>query len=85
MDIGAIGLFALGWLAVAVVVSLMLGTFLRRAHTTTSEQDVEVMAERQRVVRYMRKPRAKPSRATAAEAVAIDDELTVEARHSKQG
>lgn len=85
MDIGAIGLFALGWLVVAVVVSLMLGTFLRRAHATTSEQDVEVMTERQRVLRYMRKPRTKPSHAETVPTVAIDAELTVEARRNKQG
>lgn len=84
MDIGAIGLFALGWLVVAVVVSLMLGAFLRRAHATTSDHDVEVMAERQRVVRYMRKPRTKATRSTVAETVTIDDEQII-AANSKQG
>lgn len=84
MDFGSIGLFALGWLVVAVAVSVVLGAFLRRAQATTSEQDVEVMAERQRVLRYIRKPRAKASRATAAQAVAIDDPQPIVA-NGKQG
>lgn len=84
MDIGAIGLFALGWLVVAIVASVMLGAFLRRAQATTNEQDVEVLAERQRVLRYMRKPRAKSSRATVARTVEIEEDQPTTA-NGKQG
>ena len=84
MDMGTVALFLLGWLAVAVVVSLVLGMFLQRAHTTSSEHELEVMAEQQRVVRYLRKPRTKSS-PPATTAVSLDDDASAPQHERKHG
>ena len=54
MDLGTVGWIVLGWLAVAPVLSLALGRFLRKANEATGVDDFAVTATRQNVVTYMR-------------------------------
>ena len=54
MDVGIVGWIVLGWFAVALVLSLALGGFLRKVNETPGEEDLAVAASRQQVMRYMR-------------------------------
>ena len=54
MDMGTVGWIALGWFAVALVISLALGGFLRKVNETPGEEDLSAAASRQQVMRYMR-------------------------------
>ncbi len=54
MDLGAVGWIVFGWLAVAPVLSLALGSFLRKANEARDVDDFAVAATRQNVVTYMR-------------------------------
>jgi len=58
MDMATVGWIAMGWLAVAFIVSLALGGILRQAHVT--DDDLVVAASKRKVMRYMRVPGAKP-------------------------
>ena len=53
MDMGTVGWVVLGWFAVALVLSLALGGFLRKVNETPDEDDLAA-ASRQKVMRYMR-------------------------------
>ncbi len=64
MDMGTVGWIALGWFAVALVLSLALGGFLRKVNETPGEDDLAVAASRQKVMRYMRG--SKPTNARAS-------------------
>ena len=59
MDMATVGWIALGWFAVALVVSLALGGVLRQAHITND--DLVEAASKRKVMRYMRVPGAKPA------------------------
>lgn len=65
MDVGTIGWIALGWFAVALVISLALGGFLRKVNETPGEEDLTVAASRQKVMRYMRGRKPANARANA--------------------
>jgi hypothetical protein len=54
MDLATVGWIALGWFAVALVLSLALGGFLRKVNTTVDQEGLAVAASRQKVMRYMR-------------------------------
>jgi len=54
MDMGTVGWVVLGWFAVALVLSLALGGFLRKVNETPGEDDLAIAASRQKVMRYMR-------------------------------
>ena len=65
MDVGTVGWIALGWFAVALVLSLALGGFLRKVSETPGENDLAVVASRQKVMRFMRDLRATTTRCNA--------------------
>jgi hypothetical protein len=54
MDLGIVGWIALGWFAVALVLSLALGGFLRKVNETPGENDLAVTVSQQKVMRFMR-------------------------------
>jgi hypothetical protein len=54
MDMETVGWLVLGWFTVALVISLVLGGFLRKVNTTLNQDDLDVVASRQKVMRYMR-------------------------------
>jgi hypothetical protein len=54
MDMGTVGWIALGWFAVALVISLALGGFLHKVNEVSDEEDFAVDASGQKVVRYLR-------------------------------
>ena len=54
MDLGIVGWIALGWFAVALVLSLALGGFLRKVNETPGENDLAVAVSKQKVMRFMR-------------------------------
>lgn len=65
MDLGTVGWIVLGWLAVAPVLSLALGSFLRKANDAPGVDDFAVAASRQNVVTYMRGRKPVNARANA--------------------
>ena len=65
MDLGIVGWIALGWFAVALVLSLALGGFLRKVNETPGENDLAVVASRQKVMRFMRDLRPTTARCNA--------------------
>jgi hypothetical protein len=54
MDLGIVGWIVLGWFAVALVLSLALGGFLRKVNETPGENDLAVAVSKQKVMRFMR-------------------------------
>jgi hypothetical protein len=54
MDLATVGWIALGWFAVALVLSLALGGFLRKVSETPGEDDLAVANARQKGMRFMR-------------------------------
>lgn len=66
MDVGTIGWIALGWFAVALVISLALGGFLRKVNETPGEEDLAIAASRQQVMRYMRGRKPANARSNVA-------------------
>jgi hypothetical protein len=54
MDMETVGWITLGWFAVALVVSLALGIFLRKVNETPGEEDFAIAASKRQVMRYMR-------------------------------
>jgi len=60
MDLVTVGWIAVGWFALAVLVSLALGSIFRQVNAPLNDADVAVVAESQKVVqlRY-RKPAQK--------------------------
>jgi hypothetical protein len=54
MGMGTVGWIALGWFSAALVISLALGGFLRKASETPGEEDIAAAASKQKVMRYMR-------------------------------
>jgi len=66
MDVGTIGWIALGWFAVALVISLILGNFLRKVSEAPGEDEFAVAASRQKVMRYMRGRKLTIARTNAA-------------------
>jgi hypothetical protein len=66
MDLAAVGWIALGWFAVALVLSLVLGGFLRKVSETPSEDDLIVAASKQQVMRFMRGRKRTNTRGNAA-------------------
>lgn len=54
MGMETVGWIALGWFAVALVVSLILGNFLRKVSESPGEDEFALAASRQKVMRYMR-------------------------------
>jgi len=54
MDMGTVGWIALGWFAVALVLSVVLGGFLRKTNETPGDEELAVDVSRQKVMRYMR-------------------------------
>jgi hypothetical protein len=65
MDLGTVGWIVIGWLAVAPVLSLALGSFLRKANEAPGVDDFAVTATRQNVVTYMRGRKPVNTRANA--------------------
>lgn len=65
MDVGTIGWIALGWFAVALAISLILGNFLRKVSETPGEDEFALAASRQKVMRYMRGRKLTIARANA--------------------
>ena len=62
-----LGWIVIGWFAVALVVSLALGGFLREVNAAADETELEQVTSRRQVLRYMRthKPAKKPEAAVA--------------------
>lgn len=54
MDLVTVGWIALGWFAVALVVSLALGGFLRKASIVLDEDELALVSTRQKAMRFMR-------------------------------
>lgn len=54
MDLGTVGWIVFGWLAVALGMSLALGSFLRKASEAPGVDDFAVAISRKNVVTYMR-------------------------------
>lgn len=50
MDMVTVGWIAVGWFALTVLVSLVLGSIFRQVNTPLNEADVAVVAESQKVV-----------------------------------
>jgi len=66
MDMGTVGWIALGWFAVALVISLALGGFLRKVNEAPGEEDLAVAVSRQQVMRYMRGKKPANARTNVA-------------------
>ena len=66
MDMGTVGWIALGWFAVALVISLALGGFLRKVSETPGEEDLALETSKQQVIRYMRGKKPANTRTNAA-------------------
>jgi len=54
MDLGTVGWIVFGWLAVALIMSLALGSFLRKANEAPGDDNFAVAASRKNVITYMR-------------------------------
>lgn len=63
MDMGTVGWIALGWFTAALVMSVALGGFLRKASKTPDEDSFAVAASNQEVMRYMRSQKSTNARA----------------------
>jgi hypothetical protein len=66
MDLATVGWIALGWFSVALVLSLVLGGFLRKVNETLGEEDLAVAASRQKAMRFMRGRKPANARGNAA-------------------
>ena len=64
MDVGTVGWIALGWISAALVISLVLGSFLRKASEATGEEDFAVTAPEPQVVRFLRGRKTANAQAT---------------------
>jgi len=53
MDMGTVGWIAIGWFAVALVMSLALGSFLRKANEISGDDDFALAASKGKIT-YMR-------------------------------
>ncbi len=65
MGMETVGWIALGWFAVALVVSLILGNFLRKVSEAPAEDEFALAASRQKVMRYLRGRKLTNARANA--------------------
>ena len=65
MDMGTVGWFALGWLTVALVLSVALGGFLRKVNESPGEDDLALAASRQKGLRFLRGRNSAVGRTTA--------------------
>jgi len=54
MDMGTVGWIVLGWFSVALVLSLVLGGFLRKVNEALGEEDIAASTSRQKGMRFMR-------------------------------
>lgn len=54
MDLGTVSLLVFGWVSVALVLSLALGNFLRKANEAPRTENFAVTAIKHNVVTYMR-------------------------------
>ena len=54
MDMEMVGWFALGWFAVALVVSIALGGFLGQANASPDENDLASAMAKRKGMRFMR-------------------------------
>jgi len=54
MDLGTVSLIVFGWITVALVMSLALGSFLRKANEAPRDDHFAVAAIKHNVVTYMR-------------------------------
>lgn len=72
MEMATVGWVAIGWFAVALIVSLGLGRILRQANVT--DDDLAMAASKRKVMRYMRVRGAKP--VIAANTVAVKTRAT---------
>lgn len=63
MDMETLGLVVAGWFALSLVVSVVLGVFLRKVNVTLDDDGLTTADEQRRVLRYLRKSRKnrKPS------------------------
>lgn len=74
MDMETLGLIAAGWFTLSLVVSVVLGGFLRKVNVALDADGLATAEEQRRVLRYLRKPRtsrkrsAGPATAEATEA-----------------
>jgi len=66
MELATVGWIALGWFTVALVLSLVLGGFLRKVSETPSEYDLVAAAPKQQVMRFMRGRKRTNARGNAA-------------------
>ena len=66
MGMETAGWIALGWFAVALVTSLILGGFLRKVSEAPGEDEFATAASRQKVMRYMRNRKLANVRANVA-------------------
>jgi len=66
MDLATVGWIVLGWFTAALVLSLVLGGFLRKVGETPNEDDLVVAASKQQVMRFMRGRKRTSTRGNAA-------------------
>lgn len=62
MDMETLGLIAAGWFTLSLVVSVVLGGFLRKVNVALDADGLATAEEQRRVLRYLRKPRASRKR-----------------------
>lgn len=73
MDMATIGWIALGWFGLALLLSVVIGGFIRKVNETPSENDLAVAASKQKVVRYLRNHKTSKARSSSGTHVnAID-------------
>jgi hypothetical protein len=54
MDLATVGWIVLGWFAVALALSLVLGVFLHKADVARGDEELVVAAPKQQAMRFMR-------------------------------
>jgi hypothetical protein len=62
MDMETLGLIAAGWFTLSLVVSVVLGGFLRKVNVALDADGLATAEEQRRVLRYLRKPRTSRKR-----------------------
>jgi len=67
MDMATIGWIALGWFVSAVVLSLAIGSFIRKVNETPGEDDLAFAVSKKKVMRYMRRHRSMQTRCDAVD------------------
>jgi hypothetical protein len=62
MDMETVGLIVAGWVAVALIVAVALGSFLREVNAAMDEDEVTEVITKKKVLRYLRSHKPVPDR-----------------------